>query len=118
MMKSLLDIACEACHIDAPRLTGEQVADGLLQLPDWRCDNPLFPTRLIRCFTFADFAQALRFTNAVGEFAEQQNHHPDLLTRWGGVEVTWYTHKIGGLHQNDLVCAAQTDRIFQQLGTR
>jgi len=118
MMKPLQTLKCEVCHEGVASMAAEQVAEGLLQLPDWQCDNPQQPTRLFRRFIFRDFAQALRFTNAVGSFAEQQNHHPDLLTRWGAVEVTWYTHKTGGLHLNDFICAAQTDRIFTRPGDK
>ena len=55
------------------------------------------------------FAQALAVTNRVGEQAEEEGHHPALLTEWGKVTVSWWTHKIGGLHQNDFIMAARTD---------
>lgn len=65
-----------------------------------------------RAFRFDDFARALTFTNRVGEQAEEEGHHPTLLTEWGRVTVTWWTHKIGGLHRNDFVMAARTDETF------
>ena len=55
-------------------------------------------------------AAALAFTNRVGEIAEEEGHHPALLTEWGRVTVTWWTHKIRNLHVNDFVMAAKTDR--------
>jgi 4a-hydroxytetrahydrobiopterin dehydratase len=67
--------------------------------------------RLERAFNFPDFADALVFTNAVGDLAEQEGHHPALLTEWGSVAVTWWTHKIRGLHQNDFIMAAKTDQL-------
>ena len=60
---------------------------------------------------FKNFEQALQFTNKLGTVAEQQNHHPAILTEWGKVTVSWWTHKIGGLHKNDFIMAARTDAI-------
>jgi 4a-hydroxytetrahydrobiopterin dehydratase len=68
--------------------------------------------RLERTFRFDNFAQALAFTDRVGEQAEEEGHHPALLTEWGKVTVTWWTHKIKGLHQNDFIMAARTDGLF------
>jgi 4a-hydroxytetrahydrobiopterin dehydratase len=67
--------------------------------------------RLERVFGFRNFAEALAFTNTVGERAEEEGHYPALLTEWGKVTVTWWTHKIGGLHQNDFIMAARTDEL-------
>ena len=67
--------------------------------------------RLERVFRLKDFAQALAFTNKVGAIAEAEGHHPALLTQWGSVTVTWWTHKIRGLHRNDFIMAAKTDRL-------
>ena len=60
-----------------------------------------------------DFAQALEFTKKVGELAEEDAHHPALLTEWGRTTVTWWTHKIKGLHRNDFIMAAKTDKLLQ-----
>ena len=64
-------------------------------------------------FSVDDFAQALEFTNKVGELAEEEGHHPALLTEWGRTTVTWWTHKIRGLHRNDFIMAAKTDELYQ-----
>ncbi|MCG3773846.1 MAG: putative pterin-4-alpha-carbinolamine dehydratase [Nitrospira sp.] len=58
--------------------------------------------------------QALAFTNSVGELAETEAHHPALLTEWGKVTVTWWTHKIRGLYTNDLIMAAETDQLYSE----
>jgi 4a-hydroxytetrahydrobiopterin dehydratase len=50
----------------------------------------------------------------VGEAAEKEGHHPALLTEWGKVTVSWWTHDVGGLHQNDFIMAARTDDIYRQ----
>jgi 4a-hydroxytetrahydrobiopterin dehydratase len=62
-------------------------------------------------YQFDNFRQALDFTNKVGEMAEDQNHHPDILLVWGKVKVTIWTHKIDGLTESDFVFAAKTDAI-------
>jgi 4a-hydroxytetrahydrobiopterin dehydratase len=67
--------------------------------------------QLERRFEFPDLAQALVFTDKVGELAEFEGHHPRLITEWGSVTVTWWTHKIKGLHRNDFVMATKTDRL-------
>ncbi|RYZ79057.1 MAG: 4a-hydroxytetrahydrobiopterin dehydratase, partial [Moraxellaceae bacterium] len=59
----------------------------------------------------------LAFTNTIGELAENFNHHPALLTEWGKVTVTWWTHKIKGLHENDLIMAAKTEKTFQGISS-
>jgi 4a-hydroxytetrahydrobiopterin dehydratase len=66
---------------------------------------------LEKVYAFPDFAKALAFTNRVGELAESENHHPAILTEWGRVTITWWTHKIKGLHRNDFIMAARTDEI-------
>ena len=60
-------------------------------------------------YRFADFRQALDFTNRVGEMAEEQDHHPDIFLAWGRVKVTIWTHKIDGLTESDFVFAAKTE---------
>ncbi len=79
------------------------------QIPDWEIVTEGGEQRLKRTFKFKNFAEALDFTNRVGRLAEQQNHHPALLTEWGRVTVSWWTHKVHGLHINDFIMAAKTD---------
>jgi 4a-hydroxytetrahydrobiopterin dehydratase len=70
--------------------------------------------RLKRTYTFDDFAQALAFTNKVGALAEREGHHPAILTEWGRVTVTWWTHEASGLQRKDFVMAARTDRLARE----
>jgi 4a-hydroxytetrahydrobiopterin dehydratase len=67
--------------------------------------------KLRRAYPFDSFAEALAFTNEVGRLAEAEDHHPALLTEWGRVTVTWWTHAIKGLHLNDFIMAARCDRL-------
>jgi len=111
-MDELTQMKCTACRGGEPTLTDEEIAELRTQVPDWRIVERDGVKRLERAFTFDDFARALAFTNRVGEQAEEEGHHPALQTEWGKVTVTWWTHKIGGLHRNDFIMAARTDDTF------
>jgi 4a-hydroxytetrahydrobiopterin dehydratase len=112
-MEKLIDCDCEACKVGAPLATAEERDEFMQQLPDWRIITINNIERLVRQFRFPNFVSALAFTNAVGELAEAQGHHPTLLTEWGSVEVSWWSHKIKGLHRNDFIVAAKTDQVFE-----
>jgi 4a-hydroxytetrahydrobiopterin dehydratase len=102
---------CVACRRDAPTVTDAEAAELHRQVPDWELIEVDGIKRLRCVFSADDFAQALEFTNAVGELAEAEGHHPALLTEWGSTTVTWWTHKIRGLHRNDFIMAAKTDEL-------
>jgi len=68
--------------------------------------------RLEKAFQFKDFRQALAFTNRIAQLANEADHHPAILTEWGKVTVTWWTHKIKGLHKNDFIMAAKTEQAY------
>ena len=103
---------CVACHRDAPSVTDDELVELLPQVPDWELVEVDGVPRLQRVFELDDFAAALAFTNRVGVIADAEGHHPALLTEWGRVTVSWWTHKIRGLHRNDFVMAAKTDALY------
>lgn len=88
-----------------------QIDRVLGELFGWQLAEVDAVLRLVRTYIFSDFAQALAFTNRVGELAEAQQHHPALLTEWGKVTVSWWTHSVGGVTRNDLIMAARTDGL-------
>lgn len=110
-MQDLTQQKCTACHKDAPRVTEADITELKPQIPDWRIIDVEGQSRLERIYKFPDFVSAIAFTNKVGEAAEAEGHHPALLTEWGKVTVTWWTHAICGLHRNDFIMAAKTDQI-------
>jgi 4a-hydroxytetrahydrobiopterin dehydratase len=112
-MLRLPAMKCEACHKGAPKVTDEEIARLHPQVPDWTITERDHIKRLERVFTFDTFVEALDFTNRVGAIAEEEGHHPALLTEWGKVTVSWWTHKIEGLHQNDFIMAAKTDELLK-----
>ncbi len=113
-MDTLAGMKCVACRRDAPTVTDEEIAELRPQISDWDLVEVDGIKRLSRAFAFDDFAQALEFTQRVGEVAEDEGHHPALLTEWGRTTVNWWTHKIRGLHRNDFIMAAKTDRLYDR----
>lgn len=110
-MPNLVNEQCVACRRDAPRVTESEIEELKPLIPEWELLERDGIPRLERTFKFPDFKSALEFTNRVGQLAEQQGHHPAILTEWGRVTVNWWTHKIRGLHRNDLIMAAKTDQL-------
>ena len=110
-MDTLTQMKCVACRKGEPIVTEVDMAELHPQVPDWQIVEREGIKRLERVFKFENFAQALAFTNKVGEVAEAEGHHPALLTEWGKVTATWWTHKIRGLHRNDFIMAAKTDQL-------
>ena len=109
----LSEQTCEACRADAPKVTDDELAILIREIPDW---SPVVRDGILqleRVFTFRNFAEALAFTNRVGAIAEEAGHHPAILTEWGRVTVTWWSHKIRGLHRNDFIMAAKTDKVIE-----
>lgn len=108
----LADMDCSGYGPNSRALTANELEELSPQTPAWRIFEVEGVQRIERTFKFKDFVQALAFTNAVGDMAEAQDHHPALLTEWGKVTVTWWTHFLGGLHLNDFIAAAKTDQIY------
>ena len=109
-MPPLANEQCEEINAQSTLATPEELTEMKAQLPDWQIINDSMD-KLECVFRFRTFAQALAFTNAVGSAAEEQNHHPRIVTEWGKVTVTWWTHFLGGLHRNDFIMAARTGAL-------
>jgi 4a-hydroxytetrahydrobiopterin dehydratase len=100
---------CTPCRGGIPPLARSEAQALLAQAPGWMLDDSA--TRITRRFTFPDFASALNFVQRIGDIAESEGHHPDIYLGWGYAEVTFYTHKIKGLHENDFIMAAKVNTI-------
>ena len=111
MSTSLSQQKCIPCSGSLPSATPAEIAQYHQQIPAWKVISSDGVSQLQRQYGFKNFAEALDFTNKVGAIAETAGHHPALLTEWGKVTVTWWTHAISGLHQNDFIMAAQTDEV-------
>ena len=111
-MTNLSQLKCVACRGGEPKLTGEQINEFQPQVPDWQIKEVDGVKRLERIYKLKNFVEAMAFTTRIAMIAEKEDHHPLIITEWGRVTVQWWTHKIGGLHQNDFIMAAKTDDIF------
>ena len=107
-MNELASKTCVPCRGGVPPHGGKELEALATQVPAW---NVIEGHHITRSFGFPDFRQALAFVNKVGELAEQQGHHPDILLSWGKAEVTTWTHKINGLTESDFILAAKIDRL-------
>lgn len=113
-MDELKSMSCTVPKRGDPPLALNKVSEYQSQLLDWEIDQGEGIDKLVKDFKFPNFKQALRFTNRVGEQAEAEDHHPAILTEWGRVKITWWTHAVKGLHMNDLIMAAKTDQIYSE----
>lgn len=111
-MSDLAHGSCVPCRGGVPTLTISEIDALLPQVPGWTAGEVEGIQRLWREFEFKDFREAMSFAVQVGEIAEREGHHPDLHVSWGKVMVETWTHKIGGLHQNDFVLAAKIDALM------
>jgi len=110
-MNTLTTEKCNACRSDAPQVTEAEIQQLKPLVPEWTWVEREGIPRLERVFRFPNFVDALSFTNRVGALAEAEGHHPAILTEWGRVTVTFWTHKIRGLHRNDFIMAAKVDSL-------
>lgn len=108
---SLTKGKCEACNIDAPLVSHEEKNQFMAELDNWQIISIEGIEQLHKVFKFDTYHDAMRFSQAVAVLADHEDHHPKIVLEWGKVEVFWWTHKIKGLHKNDFICAAKTDKI-------
>src|SRR5215471_4123423 len=111
-MEGLATKSCVPCRGGVPPLPSAEAERLLRQTPGWTLGDG--GTRLRRGFEFRDFVAAMQFVNRVADLAEGQGHHPDIAIHWNRVELTLWTHKIGGLHENDFILAAKIDRLLTE----
>jgi 4a-hydroxytetrahydrobiopterin dehydratase len=109
MPEDLASQTCVPCRGGVPPMNGVELRRIQQLVPEWKVVNE---HHITRAFTFPDFKQALDFVNRVGEIAEHQGHHPDILLTWGKAEITMWTHKIDGLTHSDFIMAAKIDQLL------
>jgi 4a-hydroxytetrahydrobiopterin dehydratase len=104
---------CKPCEGGVPALAPSAVAELMQALhEDWR----LAPDgkSISRSFGFSGYHRTIGFVNAVAWIANGEGHHPDLEVTYGKCLVKWWTHAVGGLTENDFICAAKVDRLVDQ----
>lgn len=110
-LQQLAQRRCEPCRGDVAPMHPADVVDWLLHVPGWEYEDDYRKIR--KRYRFKDFASALAFVNRLAAVAEEQDHHPDVAFGWGYAHITWTTHKIKGLSENDFIMAANTDLLFE-----
>jgi 4a-hydroxytetrahydrobiopterin dehydratase len=113
MARILTQMKCVPCNGGVPPLSEIEVRELLPLVSGWEVVDREGIPQLERIFTCKDFGVALAFTNQIGAIAEEADHHPAILTEYGKVTVTWWTHAINALHRNDFILAARTNEIFE-----
>jgi 4a-hydroxytetrahydrobiopterin dehydratase len=108
---------CIACHSESPHATKDDIKTLKPQVPLWNLKSENRVRKLERIFQIRKYESALSFTHEIGELAEEEGHHPRIVTEWGKVTVTWWTLAIGDLHRNDFIMAAKTDRLFENMSS-
>ena len=111
----LVTSSCEACRADSPVLEDNEIQELLSQIPSWRVFEEDEIKKIICSFVFLNYDDSRNFLNQVADLAEKEDHHPEIILEWGKVTVSWWSHKIKGLHKNDFICASKTDSLFKNL---
>lgn len=111
-MSQLSKQALLPCVKDCRALSNDEVSDLVAQLCEWRVIEKEGVQQLLREYRFRNFVDALAFANHVGELAEQENHHPCVCIEWGKASVSWWTHSLSGLFNNDFIMAARCDELY------
>lgn len=107
---SLATKKCVPCEGGFPPLNEEAVQDYLQALPQWQADGK----SIFRMFAFKNYFRTIAFVNAVAWIAHGENHHPDLEVSYGSCRVSYTTHAVGGLTENDFICAAKVDQLVAE----
>jgi 4a-hydroxytetrahydrobiopterin dehydratase len=114
-MSSLDIMRCTSFRSGEQPLSRAEIEDYLPQVPEWKLEKQNGSYHIERSFRFPDFAAALEFTNAIGKLSEKEGHHPSVLTEWGRVTLRWWSHSIRGLHRNDFIMAARSEKAYLDL---
>lgn len=110
-MNDLSSQSCEACRIDAPKVPQDQIQILLSEINGWvLIEEPI--NKIQKIFSFKSYKDSVDFSNKVASLADDEDHHPQIVLEWGKVTVIWWSHKIEGLHKNDFICAAKTDKLL------
>src|SRR6266850_5656364 len=100
---------CQPCKPGTPALRSEEVSKLLKSLHGWA----LADGAIQREFKFKNFYETMAFVNAVAFIANRQDHHPDMEVGYNKCAVKYSTHSVGGLSQNDFICAARVDQLLE-----
>jgi 4a-hydroxytetrahydrobiopterin dehydratase len=99
---------CKPCEGGVAPLTATEIAQLLRQLAGWELKDGV----ITKTYEFKNYYQTMAFVNAVAWIAHREDHHPDMTVGYSKCKVDYSTHAIGGLSENDFICAAKLDALF------
>ena len=108
-MSDLAAKKCKPCEGGVAPYTPAQAAEMLKQVKGWTIEQD----RLIKVYPFTNYYQTMAFVNALAWISHREDHHPDLAVGYNKCRVEYSTHAIQGLSENDFICAAKLDRLFE-----
>ena len=99
---------CKTCDGGVAPLNADAVARLLKQLQGWSCDNGV----IAKTYAFKNYCQTMAFVNATAWISHREDHHPDIVVGYNQCRVSYVTHAVNGLSENDFICAAKLDALF------
>lgn len=105
----LAEKSCKSCEGDTPPLKETQIKKLLEQLPGWEFRDG----QITKEYKFKDYHQTMAFVNATAWVSHRENHHPDLEVVYNKCKIHYSTHSIGGLSENDFICAAKIESLMK-----
>ncbi|HMP88928.1 MAG TPA: 4a-hydroxytetrahydrobiopterin dehydratase [Kiritimatiellia bacterium] len=109
MESNLVKKQCKPCESGTKPLSDESVCEMLMRIPAWARDGK----QISRVFTFKNYYQTVSFVNAVAWLAHREDHHPDITFGYKVCTIRYSTHSVGGLTENDFICAAKIDALLE-----
>jgi len=100
---------CQPCEGGVAPLKPQEIDTLLKQLKDWEYDGKV----ITKTYAFKNYYQTLAFVNATAWISHREDHHPDIAVGYNQCRVAYSTHAIGGLSENDFICAAKLDELFE-----
>ena len=107
-MNDLLQKRCKPCEGGSAPYNAMQVEEMLAQLKGWIVEDG----KLVKLYPFRNYYETMAFVNALAWISHREDHHPDLQVGYNKCRVEYSTHAIGGLSENDFICAAKADALF------
>ena len=108
-MNDLARKKCRPCEGGVAPLTAEQARAMLKGLDGWALDGAM----IAKTYRFKDYHETIAFVNAAAWVSHREDHHPEMLVGYGQCRVSYITHAIEGLSENDFICAAKLDALFE-----
>jgi 4a-hydroxytetrahydrobiopterin dehydratase len=107
-MTELAKRKCKPCEGGVAPYSAQQAKDLLKHLKGWILEDG----KLVKVYPFTNYYQTMAFANALAWISHREDHHPELIVGYNKCRVEYSTHAVGGLSENDFICAAKADALF------